>query len=227
MALGTLLLVLTTLPEIFGALVSDALSGVSVPGGSVAAEAVKHYRQRRAEDARDVLLDELRAGEITPPSVTSRDDLIGVTIRYLRAAYEGAARLNLRLLAKAIAGALHRDTLTADAFLATADSLSSLSRQEIIVIGALLHFERFVVEQPRPAEGPWAPPWVMLVEDLQRTQGMTGSEIDATAARAQRSGLIYATSIEVGMSYQVSPLLTKLSETVDFLDALRKEGVSF
>jgi hypothetical protein len=95
-----------------------------------------------AEQARDILFEELRKANVSDAQAASEDDAIAVVIRYLRAAREGAARLNLRLLAKAIAGKVQSSRLIADEFLQYAEALASLSRDEIIVIGTMYRYWR-------------------------------------------------------------------------------------
>jgi hypothetical protein len=131
---------MTTLPEIIGAFISDAFELTGIHGGSVAGAAVGRYFRRRTEQARDILFEELRQANISDEQAASEDDAIAVIVRYLRAAREGAARLNLRLLAKAIAGKLRSGSLVADEFLQYAEALGSLSRDEIRVIGAMYRY---------------------------------------------------------------------------------------
>src|SRR5438105_4782962 len=120
---------MTTLPAIIGALVSDAFELSGTHGGSVAGAVIGLYFRRRGEQARDILFEELRRANISDAQVAPEDDAIAVIIRYLRAAREGTARLNLRLLAKAIAGKLQSSGLVADEFLQYAQALATLSRE--------------------------------------------------------------------------------------------------
>jgi hypothetical protein len=121
---------MTTLPEIIGAFVSDIFELTGWHGGSFAGMAIARYLRRRTEQARDILLAELRRANIGDAQAASEDDAIAVIIRYFRAAREGAARLKLRLLASAIAGKLQSGHLVADEFLQYADALGSLTHDE-------------------------------------------------------------------------------------------------
>jgi hypothetical protein len=231
---------MTTLPEIIGAFVSDAFELTSTHGGSVAGIAVGRYFRRKADQARDILCEELRQANISDAQAASEDDAIAVIVRYLRAAREGAARLNLRLLAKAIAGKLRSGSLVADEFLQYAEALGSLSRDEIIVIGAMYKMwaahQVLAATDPAEASRKYGDPWPLTVKELTE-KGMAEELVIAGAARAQRSGLIYgqSTTIETISTYEpkktttpfvyrVSPLLIALGKTVDFDDALRKEA---
>jgi hypothetical protein len=223
---------MATLPEIIGAFVSDAFELGGTHGGSIAGVAIGRYLRLRAERARDILFEELRRAHISDAQLASEDDAIAVIVRYLRAAREGAARLNIRLLAKGIAGQIQLGRLVADEFLQYADALGSLSRDEIVVIATLyrmsLAFRHLGAENPAEVHkyaNVWAPTWRELVK-----AGMLPEIIATAAARAQRSGLICASTAASDLSeaggpgYRVSPWLVDLCKTLDFEDALRREA---
>src|SRR6516165_3622152 len=65
------------------------------------------------------------------------EEAAAIFYRYMRAAQEGGARLNLRLMAKIIAGQADRGNLVADEFLYYADMLASLRREEVLALGTL------------------------------------------------------------------------------------------
>jgi hypothetical protein len=227
---------MTTLPEIIGAFVSDAFELTGTHGGSVAGAIIGRYFRRRTEQARDILFEELRQANISDAQAVSEDDAIAVIVRYLRAAREGAARLNLRLLAKAIAGKLRTGSLVADEFLQYAEALAALSRDEIQVIGTMYRYWRahqdLASTDPQEAARKYGDPWGLASQELMR-RGMKEELIYSIASRAQRSGLIYPMSGIGGFSdtasvgnlvFRVSPLLIELGTTIDFEDALRREA---
>ena len=80
------------LPEIFSAVIADIAALEGIPGTATVGTLVSGYRQRRAEVARDILLEELRSGGVPEHEAASQDEQIGVIFRYLRAAQEGTAR---------------------------------------------------------------------------------------------------------------------------------------
>jgi hypothetical protein len=225
---------MNTLPEIIGAFVSDSFELTGSHGGSIAGAAIARYFRRRAEQARDILLEELRHANISDAQATSQDDAIAVIVRYQRAAREGTARLNLRLLAMAIVGKFQAGRLVADEFLQYAEALGSLSRDEIIVLGTMyryckVHQGLTVTEQQ--AAGRNADPWELTLQELTGL-GMNEKLVSTVASRAQRSGLLYPMYGRVGfvaarygnLSFRVSPLLADLCRTIDFEDALRREA---
>jgi hypothetical protein len=224
---------MTMLPEIFAALMSDTFGLLRIPGGSVSEALIVGYFRRRDKLARDILFEEFRLANITDAQAASEDDAIAVIVRYLRAAREGAARLNLRLLAKVIAGQMHSRHLVADEFLQYAEALGSLSRDEVIVIGTIYRrwsaYDVTAPTSPRAA----ANLWEETVRELT-SGGMSAERVITSAARAQRSGFIYALSAPTGVMhgtelasdtvYRVSPQLQDLGRTIDFEDALRREA---
>lgn len=128
------------LPALLSALVGDGfglkgwvMGNLAGAGIAIAAQQLQH---RRLERARDILLDELRQGDrtLTDPEV---EETVAVLLRYGRAAQEGAARLNLRLMAKIIAGQAQGEVLYADEFLRHADVIASLRREEVILLGTV------------------------------------------------------------------------------------------
>jgi hypothetical protein len=229
---------MSTLPEIIGAFISDAVTvastatGSPVPGALVGSM-LSEYLHRRAAKARDILIEELRRAEATEAQVASQDAAIAVIWRFLRASIEGTTRLNLRLLAKAIAGKLQSGRLVADEFLQYSEALGSLSRDEILVIGVMYRHWKLtetLAVQEREAAGRNVDPWELTLRELT-ARGMTEELISTVAARAQRSGLLYPMFGRVGqvagrygnLSFRVSPLLIDLGMTIDFEDALQRE----
>ena len=217
------------LPDVFDAILEFggdiAVGGAKQAGRSL----IAGYLKRKADAARDILLEEIQTGETLPPQGASSDDTVAVIFRYLRAANEGAARVNLRLLAKAIVGNLRTGSLVADEFQLYADALANLSRDEIIVIGALWRQreapEQF--QQTTPEARPYG--WPVVVASLEGSGWKAGRAQDA-ATRAQRSGLVIA-SVHSGfgsatISFAPSTMMEELAKTVDFEDALRAEGIA-
>lgn len=214
------------LPDVIAAITADAMALAKLPGSSLAAVAIGSFLRRRDEQARDILFEELRTGSIDPPKVISADDTIAVVYRYLRAAREGAARINLRLLAKAIAGQYRLGHLVADEFLAQADVLATLTRDEIIVIGAL--YRVYLEQMTEHANNPqleFENPWTVAKRRLT-SNGMDGDVVRTAITMAQRTGLLSVgeTMDELG-TFRPSPRLIELGKTIDFQDALRREGV--
>lgn len=127
--------------DYLGAVISDAFSLLCVPGASVlgaAAKAALQARQaRRAEEARHILLEELRAGRATQYTV-ELEESADIALRYARAVREGVGRINLRMLAAVLAGQLAHEAVYADEFYRWADTLAGLTTEEIVVLAGYL-----------------------------------------------------------------------------------------
>jgi hypothetical protein len=82
----------------------------------------------------DVILSEIRQGNL---GRVDDDELISIFFRLIRDAEEGVARNNLRLMARVINGMAEKQKLKAPNFLRYASILSSLSEDEITVLGIM------------------------------------------------------------------------------------------
>lgn len=121
---------------------SSSLAASAGLAGWATGEALGIVLGRRAEAARVLLLEELRRGTLPTDYVASGDEAVAVLYRYQRAAMEGTARLNLRLMAQVICGQIVKTNLIADEFLHHADILASLSRPEIVLLGTILRLDK-------------------------------------------------------------------------------------
>lgn len=141
------------LPAAVGAVVSDVLSVCGVPGASTVgvafSAAVEGVMARRRDNAREILIEELRKGEALVDQAASIDEWVAVLLRYSRAAQEGTARLNLRLMAKVIAGQAQTGPLVADDFLAWADVLASLRREEVVLLAEMVKVKSSLTLSPK------------------------------------------------------------------------------
>ena len=124
-------------------LVSDVAADflLGIPA-TVLSAAFRRYREGQITTARDVLLDQMRAGSISSFEAAQEDEKIEILYRYFIAARDGAARRNLRLLARVMVGLAMRDALYTDTFNRYADICARLTRDQIFVIGRLApHFK--------------------------------------------------------------------------------------
>lgn len=75
------------------AVVGDVFDRPSVPEGLLAGEALKALFNKRADSARDVMLNELSHGKVRL-SETDAEVAAAIVYRFLRAAQDGAARVD-------------------------------------------------------------------------------------------------------------------------------------
>jgi hypothetical protein len=166
--------------------------------------------------ARDILLDEIRSGTKTLGDAEV-EEAAAIFYRYMRAAQEGGARLNLRLMAKVIAGQAHRGNLLADEFLYYADMLASLRREEILALGTLYrHWKSDARVDAAGAALSGAK--AELIPKVFRDN----EEFLATLGAAARTGLVtYISGFD--RVYMVSPLMDRLYALAPFEEALKAE----
>jgi hypothetical protein len=205
-----------------GLALSDVLSFFSIPGAGIAGAGLQKLLGRRAQVARDILMDELRRGNVTPATMVLEDDAAAFIFRYIRAAEEGTARLNLRLMAQVIAGQHQHPTLTADEFLYHASIVASLRREEIILLGTVL---RHWLANGHELDGV-----VRNRSALQAAKAalipshfLNDDELTATMAAITRTGLLVPGSAFGSIAYNVSPLLERLNALASFETAIRNE----
>ena len=214
---------MSTLPTLVGAAFSDVLdalgSALANSGGQVAGLLLGSILRKRQESAREILLEELSLGQKAIHDVAQLDELVAITYRYFRAAHEGTARLNLRLLAKVIAGQAHLGNLIADEFLYYADLLASLRREELILIATFQRVARRLSEAE--AHKLWGPAAEELIPKVFPDEGL----MRAAATACIRTGLLMteASIDDIGF-FSPSPLLDKLLRLASLDDAIRQES---
>lgn len=212
------------------ALVDDLLSARGLAGGAMLSEAMRRWVARRLDHARAIRLEEMRRGKRDIVDVGQQDEAAAILFRYQRAAIEGTARLNLRLMASIAAGQSERGRFDADEFLAWSDSIATLRREELILLAEMHRAER----GPPPAtltprerdlwvsEGKWEAVHRVVVPDPFRD----AEEVRAAAAAASRSGLVMAVSgsVDSPVTYVTTSRLTRLIDLASIEDALGRDG---
>ena len=169
----------------------------------------------RLERSRELLLSELRDGAAALSEVGEVDEIAAVIFRYARAATEGSARLNLRLMAKVIDGQVQGGTIYPDEFLRYAEIIASLSREEIVLI-ATLHKYRDHYDTTGEAQN-------AAVEDLVPTWFKDKEDFMAVAGAATRTGLVIGASAIGTLVYKTSVHMDRLHALAPFEQALEQE----
>jgi hypothetical protein len=174
--------------------------------------------------AQDILFEErLRRGEKTLFNVGEVNEALAMMYRYAREAQEGTARLNLRLMAKVIAGQAHLGTLVADEFRRYADVLASLTREEIILIATLhQHWNSADVQQAEEQRGVIAQQ--ATVRDLVPALFQNEEELMLVASASMRTGLVISVPVFDGPVYRTTSLMNKLERLAPFQEALDQEA---
>lgn len=111
-------------------------------------DALKAYMKRRTDAARQILLEEISRGERQMLAVAMDDDRIWFHWRFGRAAIDGAAHENLRLLARLISGLPVEPDLLLSRFHLYANLIAAMTRDELRVLAAFVRFEKEIHARP-------------------------------------------------------------------------------
>lgn len=187
---------------------------------------IRALLKKRLQAAREVMLEEARGGR----SFTTEQDLesgVAMVLRYLRAAEEGAARRNLRLMARVMSGMAESDGLYADEFLRWADIIASLSREEIVVATTLLQMER---EQGALGTEPGNIAAQAMITTVDRLVGpgkvfSIRAELDQSLASLTRTGLVVPTSGWGGIFYLTTPRMAAFANLSDLETMFNNGGL--
>ena len=192
-------------------------------------QALHALRKKRLEAARDILIAAIRIGEKDIYDAAQVDEFVAIVDRYMRAAQEGTARLNLQLLAKIVAGQKEMGAFIASDFLHYADVLSSLEREEIIFLGCMYKHSQFMVIDPAKnfkanPEKAASLAFAKMGELLIPSVFSNPIDMAATASAITRSGLLLSVPAIGGTyGYRITPFLEKLCELASFEDVIGKE----
>jgi hypothetical protein len=124
-----------------GSLIVDVIAGGTIE------HALSAYQARKEEEARQMLMKEVVAGEKTVVDAAVQDQLFAIWLRFRHAALTGVAREKLRIMARILNGQLEAEQLSAEAFSQFATVLESLRYEELAYL--ILRYE---LEQTAPAE---------------------------------------------------------------------------
>jgi hypothetical protein len=177
---------------------ADALAAFSFPADNFVASALgrglQALNQRRIEEARRIALASISKGNSRPLEVAEADEFVAIVHRYMRAAVEGTATINLRLMANVIAGQILEKSLHASDFQQYANIVSTLSRAEIVYLGTMARLVRDGIPKS-PMDNfhstEVAVSTVMSRELVPSTHFQTPEEYLACETALQRTGLVY------------------------------------
>lgn len=208
--------------ELSKAVVMDVLSSLGVPT-STAEQLFRKYWARKASEVRETLLEEIAQGA-DPLITASDDDGVEIVIRVMNAAIAGAARINLRLMAKVLAGLARHPPIYASDFARYQRAIADLSREEINFVATLYrHWKtsRSTSEnEPAAASEAWKQTTKELVPGLFPTE----NHMRTAAYAVQRFGLVIAGNRwdESGI-LKPSPLMDEIARLASFEEALKRE----
>lgn len=221
---------MTKVPEMIGAVIETVVSYAGgelfAPSAGVGATIMARYWAARHEEGRRVFRSELERLGATAEDLADVDEFAAGAVRYTRAVRDQAAAENLRLLVQAMVGLARREKLWASDFLKYADILATLSRDEIIMIGAIMSADKkyHAAPQPKPKEQ-------SIWSDALYTVSGGGRPFPnsdyatAVAVRALRSGLILPLQLMSSPAYLLSPIGYEVRTVIDIDAALNPNAV--
>lgn len=208
-----------------GGLVSDAAAAKSMAlagaMGVAVTEAVKKLSRKRMETARDIMVGEVRLGIKSLDDAAQLEEIVACMLRYGRAAEEGAARLNLRLMAATMNGMYSKSRLTANEFLYYADWLSSMKREEAILVG-VLHKHTMRWKKDEISDSDVSKQWDKeIIDELVPAYFTSRDEALSYCGTSLRTGLIMMAGAGwEGYFYKTTPLTVRLMEYIGDIESV-------
>jgi len=175
--------------------------------------ALKAYQQRKVEEARQALLKALGKGRVW---AINEDQAAAALFAYIRAAEEGAARINLQMIAEAFANAAQEPTFAPETFRRHVRMLADISRDEIQVVAKMIKLRH-------ECDGMTLPEQRTFIREKIRDELVgpgkffgTVGELDQNLSSLLRTGLIISESAYGGTFYMPTGLLIEIERLVDF-----------
>ncbi len=211
-----------TLAQITGNLLADTAALFGVPT-TTTTELFRAFLRKQSNEALEIALDELRKGEIDALDVANEHEGIAVAYRYALAVRDGAARRNLRLLAKAMVSLAKRDRLFSDEFNKYADVLSRMTRDQILVLGRYYALAQEEAQETPDMELARSNAWKRTIGELVPAEFPDKRYVESVCSQAIGLGLIIPVSAFGGLAYSLSPIMDEIGQLVDFQDVLAAE----
>ncbi len=196
------------------AVANDLLSCFAIPGGGTLGNLAGAFMEGQQKKAVETFLEELSNGFHGEVAFEEADidPLISILLRYSKAASDGAAIINLRLLSQVVLGLKKNKTLYDDNFRRWCAVLEHLTRAELLMIGFSIVIDRELqMESPdEHREGFW-----QQLQQKMDAGGYGSSEISSLAASVSRYGILVPVSAYGGLNYVASDWLRQLGGLVD------------
>ena len=135
----------TTATRLVEAVAGDVLALV-LPGSGTFVQVLREYKKHKLDAAHEILIEEVRKGDRRLDDAEA-DEFVPIAYRYFKAAQDGAANRNIRLLAKLIGQDIAKHDLRSDRFLSQEESISNLSLEELICLSVLIEDCRHSIKQ--------------------------------------------------------------------------------
>lgn len=207
--------------------VFDILSLFGIPTTTIQNLWQQHCEQKISE-SRDILFSEIEQGSLDN---IGNDYKVSIMHRYMQAAMNGSARINLRLLAKAInslsKGEKQSKPIYANEFNRYAQALETLSEDEINLLASMYEYRK----NARPPHTRITARGIECENDFLQNfskhyryeNKISEEQYIFMCSALLRTGLIYPRTYIRETTYDLSPFFNEIVALVDFQDALKKE----
>jgi hypothetical protein len=211
------------LPDNIATLATELWSAAGRVRGAGLSAALNRVLEWRLEDAAEILDSELQQVKRRLSRVGEVEEAAGMVLRYIRAAEEGTAAINLRIMAKVIRGLASGSRLQSCHFLRYAEAIAPLTAEEIFIISALyektVELERQGLTRDRDNQA-----WAMTTEELVPLMFDDEQSLAEVTLTASRTGLVTkAGPFKLG-PFCVTPLLNDLARLASLRRAIIDEG---
>jgi hypothetical protein len=182
-----------------------AFFGIILPGGATLGEAVRVRLEKRRRETLELLINRIEQGERAGIvfGEEDADNFVATVLRLINAEEKGTARENLDLLSKVIVGLKRNKLFEFDQFQKWCNILESLTRDEILFIGAAYRV--------KSTSTPQSPPfWGAVRAQLANT--FSSDEIESLAAALTRTGLIISIAALSDTGYLPTERLSQLGD---------------
>ncbi len=210
------------LPDSFAALASE-LWAASSANDDVLSTALRRVLGWRLEEAEEILDSELRLIKRRLTRVGEVEEAAGMVLRYIRAAQEGTAQVNLRIMAKVIRGLAKGPRLQASRFLRFADAVASLTVEEICAVTCLYEktaeLDQMGLNKDRDNQA-----WTFTIDELVPRLFEHQQRLADTFLTASRTGLVTKVAPFKLGPFSTTPLLHELAALASLQRAIVEEG---
>ena len=189
------------------AIVKDLLHALHLPGGETLGALVEKEIEERNRSTFNMLLQELEKARDEGVTFEENDvhDFVQMVLRLLDSVSKGTARRNLRLMSQVVVGLKQHRLFEFDNFQRWANVLETLTRNEILVLGAAYRLMKSGVEDV----------WKTLKGELVPVPFETSADLEAVSAALARTGLLVPMSAWGGLVYRFTEGVGQLGALAD------------
>lgn len=171
----------------------------------LSSEAIEHWKSRRIKEIQDVLLKEV-SDTGTSLHFEQEDDFITIIEMFLMAQRLGAAKENLRLMARTLRSfSISNQPIYPDKFRRYAKILAELTSEEIITLVAFYNIKKEIESelsaQGSPATVSTSQLWSRVSSHISNTPIISVNDMLSAAYSCQRYGLLIPEPSLDGMGY--------------------------